>query len=96
MAGEHIPPEALQPLQVLLGRYFAAETDLNFAARPWLVGELPAPVAQLHDVVERLRVLDELGAELRGECRAVYRLIQAQRERKGAGEVTLGRWTNDA
>lgn len=70
-------------LPTVLARLFVAELDLRDAALPWLAGELPAPVTQLHHLVERLRRVDELAAEVRGEARAVYRLIQAQRERNG-------------
>jgi hypothetical protein len=78
--GERVPRGELP---TVLARLFAAELELVEAAKPWLAGELPAPIAQLHHLVERARVVDELLAELRGECRAVYRLIQAERERNG-------------
>lgn len=71
-------------LPTLLARYFAATTYLAEMAGPWLVGELPVPMRQLHALVEAVRRVDELGAELRGEARAVYRLIQAERERMEA------------
>jgi hypothetical protein len=91
-------------LPTLLARLFAAQMDLRDAALPWLVGELPVPMFQLHGLVERLRVCDEIAAEIRGEARAVYREIQASRERSGDEEppppspvnVLLGRWSDAA
>lgn len=71
-------------LPTVLAKLFAAELELSVAAGPWLAGVLPAPVAQLRELVERARIVSELTAELRGEARAVYFLIKAEREREEA------------
>lgn len=71
-------------LPTVLAKLFAAELELGVAAGPWLAGVLPVPVAQLRELVERTRIVSELCAELRGEARAVYFLIKAEREREEA------------
>lgn len=85
-------------LPTVLAKLFAAELELNVAAGPWLAGVLPVPVAQLRDLSEKGRIVRELCAEMDGELRAVYRLVQAQRERAGEPHdgAVLGRWDNVA
>lgn len=68
-------------LPTVLAQYFAALLEVTVAAGPWLAGELPVPMAQLRALVEAVRRVDELAVTLRGECHAVYRLIQAERAR---------------
>lgn len=71
------------PLANILARYYDAQLDLRDAAAPWLVGELPWPLAQLYDVERRLRVCDQLALELRAELRAVWFELRADRLRSG-------------
>lgn len=72
------------PLANVLARYYDAQLDLRDAAAPWLVGELPVPLAQLQHLAQRLAVVRELDAELHGELRAVWWEIKAERERTAA------------
>lgn len=78
------PAVPVGELPTLLARYFAALLEVTVAAGPWLAGELPAPMVQLHALVAAVCRLEEVGLDLRGEARAVYRLIQAERERTEA------------
>lgn len=70
-------------LVLALAKHFEAELALRDAAGPWLHGELPAPMHQLKELMDRLYVLRERSAELYAEGRATYWLLKSEYEREG-------------
>jgi hypothetical protein len=78
-----------------LARVFAAQAEFAEAAKVWLVGELPAPLAQLKHLMDRQRVVQEALIDLRGEALAVHHAIKGEYVRD-APEPVLGRWDDAA
>lgn len=69
-------------LPTLFAQLFAAQVELTEVAAPWLASELPAPMAQLGYMTQKLTTVVRLSEEIRSEAVAVALEIRAMQERR--------------